>query len=56
MDVVYIDKCQYDIQEKISSGMLYRHVPAHFENLEQLFWSLTVTYGLLGNKWWINKQ
>jgi hypothetical protein len=32
MDTLYIDKCWYEIQEKISSGMVYRHIPAHCEH------------------------
>jgi hypothetical protein len=33
MAIVYIDKCRYEIQEqKKSSGMVYQHLPAHFEH------------------------
>jgi hypothetical protein len=31
MDIVYTDKCRYAIQEETSSGMLCRHILAHFE-------------------------
>jgi hypothetical protein len=29
--VVYIVKCRYEIEEK-SFGMVYRHIPTHFEH------------------------
>jgi hypothetical protein len=32
MAIVYINKCQYEIQEKRSSGMLYRYVSAYLEH------------------------
>jgi hypothetical protein len=33
MDIVYIDKWRYEIQEqKVSSDMVYRYMPAHFEH------------------------
>jgi hypothetical protein len=30
MDIVYIDKCRYEIQEQ-EEVPVYRHKPAHFE-------------------------
>jgi hypothetical protein len=29
MDIVYIDKCRYEIQEQ--EVPVYRYIPAHFE-------------------------
>jgi hypothetical protein len=31
MDMAYIGKCRYEIQAQKSSGMEYRHIPAHLD-------------------------